>query len=272
MTNGISCTILVDNDAHAPGLEAEHGLSIWIEADDTRILFDTGRSGAFARNAEALGIDLPAADHLVLSHGHYDHTGGLPSLEEILPPDTPVHAHRAVHPRRHSLHPDRTVRAIGLPDAARAFLQRRNRSVRYVDGPAEIADGVWLTGPVPRRTAYEDTGGSFWFDPACTIPDPVPDDMALWIDAPEGLWIFLGCAHAGTVNTIRHIQTVSGREDVHALIGGTHLRNASQDRLDATAEFLRELAPPVLLPCHCSGSQIHEALRERGVPIRVGGD
>jgi 7,8-dihydropterin-6-yl-methyl-4-(beta-D-ribofuranosyl)aminobenzene 5'-phosphate synthase len=271
MTDSLSYTILVDNDAHAPGLATEHGLSIRIDTGETRILFDAGQSGAFLENAQTLGIDLSTADHLVLSHGHYDHAGGFADLEGILPEGTPIHAHPGIFPERYSRHSDGTMRDVGLPGSARQFLRRREAYFHPTPDAAEIAPRIWVTGFVPRVTPFEDTGGDFWLDRECTRPDSIEDDMALWAERPEGLWIFLGCAHAGTINTIRHIQTVSGREDVYAVIGGTHLRSASEERLEKTARFLTDLAPTVLLPCHCSGRGICTMLSIES-PELPGGD
>lgn len=256
MGASLSYSILIDNAAHAPGLEAEHGLSIWIDTGSARILFDTGQSGASLRNARTLGIDVASADCLVLSHGHYDHTGGLAALDPVLPPEIPIHAHPGIFPPRYSRHADGTIHEIGLPDTARAVLDRRKNHVQPVTAPAEIAPGVWLSGPVPRMSGFEDTGGDFWLDAGCTVPDPVADDLSLWVEREEGLWIFLGCAHAGAVNIVRHIMAMARRNTVYAVIGGMHLRHALPGRLEKTAAFFRELAPTVFLPCHCSGSAI----------------
>lgn len=264
MNNLLSYTILVDNDAHLPGLATEHGLSIWIDTGETCILFDTGQSDAFLQNARALGIDLSAANHLVLSHGHYDHAGGLDFLKDVLPEQTPIHAHPGIFPERYSRHADGTIHDVGLPDSARYFLREREAHFHPTPAADEIASGVWVTGYIPRITPFEDTGGDFWLDSECTRPDPIEDDMALWAERPEGLWIFLGCGHAGTINTVKHIQSVSGRDDVHAIIGGMHLRSASEERLRKTARFLADLAPKILQPCHCSGHRIQAVLEEMG--------
>lgn len=262
MADPLSYTILVDNEAHGPGLITEHGFSIWIDTGESRILFDTGGGDALVRNAETLGIDLASADHLVLSHGHYDHTGGLASLDNSLPNGVAIHAHPGIVLERYSKHADGAVHAIGMPPAAHRSLKSRESDFNPTPGAASIGPGVWVSGSIPRITSFEDTGGDFWLDEACRRPDPVADDMALWVERPEGMWVFLGCAHAGVVNTIRHIQLLSGRDDVCAVIGGMHLRSASAERLRKTAQFLKGLTPEALLPCHCSGQQIHDALAE----------
>lgn len=271
MNSPLSYQIIIDNDAHAPGLETEHGLSIWIDTGETQILFDTGQSAAFLKNARTLGIDLSTADHLVLSHGHYDHAGGFAALEVLLPDTTPIHAHSGIFPERYSRHGDGTMHDVGLPESARQFLRRREAYFHPTPDATEIIPDVWVTGFVPRVTPFEDTGGDFWLDRECTRPDPIEDDMALWVERPEGVWVFLGCAHAGTINTIKHIQSVSGREDIYAVIGGTHLRSASEERLKKTARFLADLSPTILQPCHCSGDRIHAVLAGKGIEPAEGG-
>lgn len=263
MERSITYAILVDNVAHTLGQAVEHGLSIWIDLGYTRILFDTGQSEACLHNAKMLDIALSTADHLVLSHGHYDHTGGLAALQNVLRSEVPIHAHPGIFPKRYSRHADGTVHEIGLPDSAREFLSRRKAHFHPTAQAIAIAPQVWLTGAVARKTAFEDTGGDFWLDRECTEPDLIEDDLSLWVERDEGLWIFLGCAHSGVVNIIRHIQMISGRSDVYAVIGGTHLRNASPERLEKTAAFLRELSPSILLPCHCSGDAINDLLQIR---------
>ena len=124
-----------------------------------------------------------------------------------------------------------------------------------------------LTGPIPRLSGFEDTGGPFYLDPEGTIPDPIEDDMALWIATDRGLVVCLGCAHAGVVNTLEHIIRLTGTDRILAVIGGLHLMSAGQERLDRTVTALRRLAPDRLFPCHCTGDAaaafLTEALGER---------
>lgn len=256
----MSVTIVVDNEARE-GLASEHGLAFWIEAAGRRVLWDTGQGEALQANLEALQIDLSTADHVVLSHGHYDHGGNLAWVLEQAPRAT-VHWHPAATKARYSIH-EGNVREIGLPDAARqALSDLPDDRRRHVSLPTELAPGLWLTGTVPRGTDFEDTGGPFFRDPQGQTADLLLDDMSLWYDTPEGLVVCLGCAHAGVVNILNHVRHNSGGRPVHSIIGGMHLCAASEVRMQQTVAYLRALAPLRIVPCHCTGAEAAAMLRQ----------
>ncbi len=257
---GVSITVLSDNRA-AFGLQAEHGLALWIEADGQNILFDTGRGEALPRNAEALGIDAGRANAVALSHGHYDHTGNLMwALGQAL--GATVYLHASALRSRYSIH--ESPKQIGMPSSsAEAVHKLPEARRRWVCAPAALSDHIWLTGVVPRATVYEDTGGPFFLDEAGRQTDGIPDDLSFWIHTPAGLVICLGCCHAGVINTIRHIVETARDRRVIALIGGMHLLHASEERLKRTAEALKEYTVSHVFPCHCTGDAACAYLAER---------
>lgn len=254
-------TVLVDNAAAQPGLATEHGLAFWIRAGSRHVLLDTGQGGVLEANASALGIDLARTDAVVLSHGHYDHTGGLAGLFDrgVTPP---VFLHTDAFTARYSRQAEPPHKPIGMPQEARAALAARPERVRPVTGPTRIIEGVWATGPIPRRTAFEDTGGPFFTDAACRTPDYILDDQALWLETGEGVVMLLGCAHSGVVNTLNYIAEVTSATRFRAVIGGMHLLHTTEERLEATVEALRRYDIATLAPCHCTGENAMTALAE----------
>lgn len=253
MSESFQCLkIVVDNEA-AEGLVAEHGLSIWVEAGGKCILFDTGQESALESNVSQLGLDLRHIDAFVLSHGHYDHTGAVDYVMQENP-EVPVYAHPAIFSRRYSLHPGKPPKENSMPPQERLIVANLPDSqLNWVLEPKQIAPGVWLTGPIPRVQPLEDTCGPFFTDPAGKEPDPITDDMALWIETARGLLVVCGCCHSGLVNTLNHIRRNSGEKRIWGIVGGLHLKHASEERLHATTAALREFNPAFMAPCHCTG-------------------
>ncbi len=255
-----SITILVDNRA-GEGLASEHGLSFWIETNGRRIMYDTGQGGALETNAAVLGIDLSRTDTLVLSHGHYDHTGGIPQvLRQVRA--TEIYCHPGIMQPRYAVR-DGKAKAIGIPELSRVTLDSWTpHRVHWVEKELMLSDKIGITGPIPRLTSYEDTGGPFFHDPEGRRADSIEDDLALWIKTDHGVVVCIGCAHAGLVNTLDYVRRLAEGERIHAVVGGFHLVDADQNRLDRTIDALLSLGPDLVVPCHCTGEAAYRALAE----------
>ena len=163
-----------------------------------------------------------------------------------------------------------------MPREAMAALDRfPQERLHWTQQPMLLNKAVGLTGPIARETLFESTGGPFYLDQTGRRPDPVDDDLALWVRTSEGLIVCVGCAHAGLVNTLQQVQRQHPGIPIRAVIGGFHLLQADRERLEQTILALRQMAPAVIIPCHCSGEDAVEhappGLRQT-VPPRHGRD
>ncbi len=256
----VRITVVINNHVMQRGLLAEHGWACWIETPKCRVLFDTGQGLALPHNVAVLDMPLDSADAIVLSHGHYDHTGGLGyALQRA--PQTLVYAHPAAFEPKFARNPDGSTRAVGIPTDVAELRRRLGDRLILTAEPTAVAPGITVTGQVPRTVDYEDTGGPFFLDEAGTQPDLLFDDQAIFIDTPAGAAVVLGCAHAGLVNTLQHISSLTGGQRPYLVLGGTHLHRATPHRLSQTVAALREMQVHQVAPAHCTGPNAFAYLR-----------
>ncbi len=258
MTKKLEITILVENSSNNPELEVEHGLSYLIEYDGHKIMFDCGQSDKTVSNAKKLGIDLKDLDAIVFSHGHYDHTGGLPFVYSICP-DAKVYLHSDAFKARFSKKED-GVNFIGMPRRTKRYLKAM--VVDRTPKPTEIFPGINVTGAIPRMSDFEDVGGAFYLNEKCTRADKVQDDQSLYIETEKGIVVILGCSHSGVINTLDYIDRQTDYEKVHAVIGGMHLVNADESRIKRTTNIFKRRDIDIIVPLHCTGEAATEAFKE----------
>lgn len=259
-------TILTDDVGGGRDVVAEHGLSLLVETREHGVLLDTGQTGVCVENAARLHADLGGLRAVVLSHGHYDHGGGLLALLHRLP-GLDVIAHPAVFARKYARPPGREDRDIGLPYGAHD-LRRLGATLRLSTAACDLGGGLFTTGPIPRVSDFEEDDPHFQVkvDGECHT-DCFVDDQAVVARTPEGLVVFVGCAHAGVVNTVRHAVTMTGDERVRAVIGGFHLVRATPERIDLTVAALQQMKVGQVVACHCTGpaaiARLRATLKER---------
>lgn len=245
-------TTLSENTAGLPGLLAEWGLSILVETDNLKILFDTGASISVPHNAPIFGLDLSAIDKIVLSHGHYDHAGGLKEVLKQVGKQVEVISHPDIWAQKYA-RGQGFERYIGVP-FPREDLEDLGASFTLSKGAVWITDDIVTTGEIPMIEEFEELDHNLYVkENGSWRNDELLDDRALMIKTDEGLVIILGCAHRGAINTVRHAQEITGVKSIHTVIGGTHLMNASEERVLRTGIALQELGVQRIGVSHCTG-------------------
>jgi 7,8-dihydropterin-6-yl-methyl-4-(beta-D-ribofuranosyl)aminobenzene 5'-phosphate synthase len=245
-------TVLVENQASFY-LRGEWGLSVFIEAEGQRILFDFGVSDLFLANAARLQVDLLKLDYLVLSHGHKDHSWGLDWLLKF------YLLQRLALEKRPTLIAHPLALAPKFPDndgiedgvMLDESLLKRNLKTNLTKEPVWLSDHLVYLGEIARKFEKEQAMGETVISASMTA-DYLWDDTALAYKLPQGLVIITGCSHSGICNIVRQAQLICNEERIVDIIGGYHLLNPASGRLQETIAFLKKINPGQLHPCHCT--------------------
>ncbi len=248
----VKITTLIENspgEHHA--LKAEHGISIFIEKDGHMILFDTGQSGTFIENAKQLRIDLTSLEHVVLSHGHYDHTGGLRSLAKITT-SFKLLMGQGFFDEKYG-YKNNSHEYLGN-NFGENFLAEQKIAYQYVDQQStELVPGVYIVTGFPRVHKDEVINPRFKvLRNGSFLPDAFDDEILLAVDTPKGLVVLLGCSHPGMKNMIDLTTNLTNRP-VYAILGGTHLVEASKNSLAKSIDYLQNDNLKVIGVSHCTG-------------------
>lgn len=246
-------TVLVDNyvEKELP-IKGEHGFSVLLEIEDKRYLVDTGQSDLIVQNAAYLKKDLRNLDGIFLSHGHYDHTGGLKSVLLLQEKPIKVFGHPDIFKDRYNIK-DKKCHYIGLP-YKKQELEAMGADFKLYTDFIQIDKNIYMTGEIPRTVSFElpDENLIIYDKSVHKKIDELKDDISIVINTNRGLIVIMGCAHSGPVNIINWVQKKLKR-DVFAVIGGTHLATASEERLQKTLDKFRLLNIRHVLLSHCTG-------------------
>ncbi len=257
-------TILCENSVARPfGLLGEHGFACYLETPSGNYLFDTGQGQTLVPNARQLGKDLATIKALLISHGHYDHTGGLPAVLEIRD-SLDIYGHPEMFSVRYWEIESRR-RYLGIP-FKRQYLESLGARFHLSSDLVEVGPGVFLSGEIPRRNACEQgdpqqfavTGNG-----AVLRPDPVADDLSMVVRSPKGLILVVGCAHAGLVNILNYVVGKFPGEAIHAVVGGTHLGFAGDEQFEETLKAIDRTGIEKVGASHCTGLKKAARLTER---------
>jgi 7,8-dihydropterin-6-yl-methyl-4-(beta-D-ribofuranosyl)aminobenzene 5'-phosphate synthase len=258
----IRATVLCENSVYGKiDVIAEHGWSVWLETPAGPFLFDTGSGHGLLNNAGVFNIPLEAANGILISHHHSDHTSGLRDTLKTIGQrterrTTPIYAHPDLFKDSFSEN-NGTLRFIGIPHS-RSVLETAGADFRLETGWQEIAPGLAMTGEVPRRTTYEfgDQNLKHYDDTGQLVIDPIRDDQTVVIDTPDGLFVVLGCSHAGLINILTYIQEQTGERRFHTIMGGTHLGPVGDEQVERTIEALHEFDIQRIGVSHCTGPKV----------------
>ena len=258
MNDSVKITILSDKLA-LPGFEGEHGLSFVVEADK-RILFDTGASDLFIRNADKLGIDLNTIDTVAISHGHYDHGNGLLYLK-----GKRIVTHPCAFTTRYSGRSGRNLTVA----VTRENVEAHNALVESRE-PLWISERIVYLGEIERTMPFEQKlAPQFHF--ADGTADPVIDDSAIAIETTKGIIVISGCAHSGICNIVEHARKVCQQSKVYGVIGGFHLTEINE-QLSQTIDYLKKIGVEYVLPSHCTSAEVINEFRKnfKGEDVKTG--
>jgi 7,8-dihydropterin-6-yl-methyl-4-(beta-D-ribofuranosyl)aminobenzene 5'-phosphate synthase len=259
----VRITTLSENTAQL-GFLGEWGLSILVETESSRVLLDTGLSTSAVYNADLMGIDFSTLDAIVLSHAHGDHTGGLRNVLMRARKQVQVIAHPDIWIPKYVVYGELS-RYAGIP-YVKEDLESLGADFKLTKKPFKISDDIMTTGEIEMTTDYETIDDRLAVKKGSKIvPDPLADDLAIVVRTTEGFVLITGCAHRGIVNTVRQVQKITRGKYIHTIIGGTHLMVASAERVEKTANGLKELGLQRLGVSHCTGFNASAALaREFG--------
>ncbi len=251
-------TTLIENTKDDKGiLINEHGLSMFIESSYGNILFDTGQSGDFLKNAEKMNIDLKSISTLILSHGHYDHCGGLKLLLETynILPQVIVGSNFFENSNKYHYNKDNNTYRYNGIDFDEVYLKNRGIKVKAIcENKYKVNNEVFVFTNFKRIHGFEKYNEALKIKTNNNeyITDKFQEEIAVGLKTKNGLIVLVGCAHPGFLNIIDSIEEYEG-EEIFGIIGGTHLISANDYRIKKSAEYLKNKKMNIIGLSHCTG-------------------
>jgi 7,8-dihydropterin-6-yl-methyl-4-(beta-D-ribofuranosyl)aminobenzene 5'-phosphate synthase len=273
----LKVTVLAENTVDVSFMiTGEHGLAMFIEDGDERVLFDTGQGLGIINNSSFFGVDLGSTTKIVLSHGHYDHTKGLkPVLDAIGGREIICHP-AAFEPKyfKGKRFGQEMEIMIGLP-YSREDLEQSGAKITFNKGPHKVTGNITATGEVPLTNGFEGLEKDLSIKVGDVAqPDPFLDDQSLVVKTDKGVSVITGCAHRGLVNTMDYAAKLTGTGEFYAVLGGTHLFASGEERMKKTVEALRKYNTKIIGTCHCTGmkgmARLMTEFKDRFLPFNVG--
>lgn len=258
----LKITTLIENNPDINNiLCSEHGLSLYIEINEKKILFDTGQSGDFIKNAEKLKIDLNDFDYVVLSHGHYDHSGGFRKLVQNSSNSFKLIVGKGFFNEKYKLIEEEQYKFNGN-SFDEEFISQNNISLKCINQDIfYITEDVIIFSSFERKNNLEIFKKKFYIkENGEYIPDDFSDEIALVVKHEKGLVVILGCSHIGIVNILESIIQRTGMP-IYAIVGGSHLIEADEPRLNDTINYFKEKNISIFRLSHCTGSNAIEKLK-----------
>lgn len=272
-------TVLCENTVGVPfpwGLIGEHGQALLIEGEQTT-LYDTGQGVGLINNMNIMGKQVHAIDRIIISHGHFDHTGGLVSVLENRDRPVPVYVHPDAFQKKIALieTQEKNIEVpIGFPLSKEAY-QEKGADFKYINSLAIIDNEISAIADIVRPDDWQTWDTRLKCkDGDAIFSDPFNDDLSLLLQTGSGPVVLLGCAHAGLVEILNDLRDKTGLTEFHAVIGGTHLGTASDEYVKKSIDILKSYKVKVVGTSHCTGthaaSEIKSQLKKEFVMASVG--
>ena len=249
-------TVICENSVYVPfPLIGEHGLSFLLEGEDTT-LFDTGQGLGVIHNLKTLGKDIPAIERVILSHGHYDHTGGLLQVLKEHGGDLPVYVNGAAFIEKVAQLPSGGTHPIGMTQS-RDVYEENGAKFYEAEGKCRIVNSITSFSNIKHEAGWTSWDRMLKIKTDSGVEsDPFTDDLSLLLDTPSGPVVLLGCAHSGMVEILDQIADSSGIKKFHAVIGGTHLNSASEEYVLKAIDSVKKYDVQIIAVSHCTGFQV----------------